>query len=104
MAVLLWCIITYQPLNLPRHIRNAMGHVQIVGNLPFPALVSDLVSAAGVSYRNGDTRAMLPRSDEYVPNTKYIRPPVATTSQPTESNDDIPPSTPQAPSTNQLLH
>ncbi|QHN77811.1 uncharacterized protein DS421_19g656050 [Arachis hypogaea] len=63
MAVLLWCILTDQPLNLPRHIRNAMGHVQIAGNLPFPALVSDLVLAARVSYRAGDTKAMLPRDD-----------------------------------------
>ncbi|QHO01769.1 uncharacterized protein DS421_13g418010 [Arachis hypogaea] len=104
MAVLLWCILTDQPLNLPRHIRNAMGHVQIAGNLPFPALVSDLVSAAGVSYRDGDTKAMLPRDDQYVPNEKYIRLPAATTSQPTELAEDIPPSAPQAPATNQLLH
>ncbi|XP_072082134.1 uncharacterized protein [Arachis hypogaea] len=104
MAVLLWCILIDQPLNLPRHIRNAMGHVQIAGNLPFPALVSDLVSAAGVSYRAGDTKAVLPRDDQYVPNGKYIRPPAATTSQPTEPVEDIPSSTPQAPTTNQLLH
>ncbi|KAL4275889.1 hypothetical protein AHAS_Ahas20G0152300 [Arachis hypogaea] len=47
---------------------------------------------------------MLPRGDQYVPNGKYIRPPAATTSQPTEPAKDIPPSTPQAPTTNQLLH
>ena len=81
-----------------------MGHVQIAGNLPFPALVSNLVSAAGVSYRAGDTKAMLPRDDQYVPNGKYIRPPAATTSQPPEPAEELPPSTPQAPTTNQLLH
>ncbi|QHN83381.1 uncharacterized protein DS421_20g704300 [Arachis hypogaea] len=104
MAVLLWCILTDQPLNLPRHIRNAMGHVQIVGNLPFPALVSDLVSAAGVSYKAGDTKAMLLRDDQYVPNEKYLRLSAATISQPTEPVEDIPSSTPQAPTTAQLLH
>ena len=81
-----------------------MGHIQIAGNLPFPALVLDFVAAAGVSYRAGDTKALLPRDDQYVPNGKYIRPPTATTSQPTEPAEDIPPSTPQAPTTNQLLH
>ena len=60
IAVLIWCILIDQPLNLPRHIRQAMGHVQIAGNLPFPALVSDLVFEAGVSYRAGDTKAMIP--------------------------------------------
>ncbi|KAL4315941.1 hypothetical protein AHAS_Ahas15G0235400 [Arachis hypogaea] len=72
-----------------------MGHVQITSNLPFPALVSDLVSTAGVSYTAGDTKAFLPRDDQYVPNRKYIKPPAATTSQPTEPAEDIPPSTPQ---------
>ncbi len=81
-----------------------MGHVQIAGNLPFPALVSDLVSAAGVSYRAGDTKAMLPRDDQYVPNGKYLRLPAATISQPTEPVEDIPSSTPQAPTTAQLLY
>ncbi|KAL4321857.1 hypothetical protein AHAS_Ahas14G0152400 [Arachis hypogaea] len=104
MAVLLWCILTDQPLNLPRHIRNAIRHVQITDNLPFPALVSDLVSAAGVSYRAGDTKAILPRDDQYVPNGKYIRPPAATISQPTEPAQDIPPSISQAPTTDQLLY
>ncbi|XP_072079089.1 uncharacterized protein [Arachis hypogaea] len=104
MAVLLWCILTDQPLNLPRHIRNAMGHVQIADNLPFPALVSYLVSVAGVSFRAGDTKAMLPRDDQYVPNGKYIRPPPATTSHPTKLVADISSSTPQAPTTDQLLH
>ncbi|KAL4276009.1 hypothetical protein AHAS_Ahas20G0164300 [Arachis hypogaea] len=104
MAVLLWCILTDQHLNLPRHIRNAMGHVQIADNLPFPALVLDLISVAKVSYRAGDTKALLSRDDQYVPDGKYIRPPAATTSQPTELAEDIPPSTPQAPTTNQLLH
>ncbi|KAL4344925.1 hypothetical protein AHAS_Ahas11G0227100 [Arachis hypogaea] len=104
MAVLLWCIFTDQPLNLPRHLRHAMGHVQIAGNLPFPALVSDLVSAAGVSYRAGDTKTILMRDDQYVSNGKYIRPPAATTSRPAELAGDILfPSTSQAPSTNQLL-
>ncbi|XP_057754390.1 uncharacterized protein LOC130973756 [Arachis stenosperma] len=98
MAVLLWCILTDQPLSLPSHIRNAMGHVQIAGNLPFPALVSDLVSAAGVSYRAGDTKAILPRDDQYVPNGRYLRPPLATISQSTDDAADIP------PSTSQLLH
>ena len=70
----------------------------------FPALISDLVSAAGVSYRAGDTKAMLPRDDQYVPNGKYIRPPPAATSHPTEPVEDIPSSTPQAPTTDQLLH
>ncbi|XP_072072659.1 uncharacterized protein [Arachis hypogaea] len=103
MAVLLWCILTDQPLNLPRHIRNDMGHVQIADNLPFPALVSDLVSAAGVSYRAGDTKAMLPRDDQYVPNGKYLRLPAATTSLPTAPVEDIPSSPPQAPTTDELL-
>ena len=71
-----------------------MGHVQITGNLPFPALVSDLVSAAGVSYRVGDTKAMLPRDDQYIPHGKYLRLLAATTSQPTEPAEDIPPLTP----------
>ena len=47
---------------------------------------------------------MLPWDDQYVPNGKYIRPPAATTSQPIEPAEDIPPSTPQAPTTTQLLH
>ncbi|QHO50001.1 uncharacterized protein DS421_1g18890 [Arachis hypogaea] len=98
MAVLLWCILTDQPLNLPRHIRNAMEHVQIVGNLPFPALVFDLISAAGVSYRAGDTKAILPRDDQYVPNGRYLRSQLATTSQSTEDAAAPP------PSTSQLLH
>ncbi|QHO41141.1 uncharacterized protein DS421_5g143150 [Arachis hypogaea] len=98
MAVLLWCILTDQPLNLPRHIRNAMGHVQITGNLLFPALVLDLVSAARVSYRAGDTKAILPRDDQYIPNGRYLRPPLTTASQSTEDAADIP------PSTSQLLH
>ncbi|QHN77965.1 uncharacterized protein DS421_19g657410 [Arachis hypogaea] len=104
MAVLLWCILTDQPLNLPRHIRNAMGHVQIAGNLPFSALVSDIISIARVSYRAGDTKAILPQDDQYVPNGKYIRLPAVTTSQPTEPAEEIPPSAPQAPTTNQMLH
>ena len=105
MAVLLWCILTDQHLNLPRHIRHAMGHVQIAGNLPFLTLVSDLVSAVGVSYRAEDTKAMIPRDDQYVPNGKYIRPPAATINRSTEPAEDIPsPTTSQAPSTNQLLH
>ncbi|XP_057719545.1 uncharacterized protein LOC130933971 [Arachis stenosperma] len=41
-----------------------MEHVQITRNLPFSALVSDLVSAAKVSYRAGDTKAILPRDDQ----------------------------------------
>ncbi|KAL4337815.1 hypothetical protein AHAS_Ahas12G0147900 [Arachis hypogaea] len=94
MAVLLWCILTDQPLNLPNHIRNAMGYVQIAGNLPFLALISDLVSAAGVSYRSGDTKAMLPWDDQYVPNGKYLKPPAATTNLPTAPVEDIPSSTP----------
>ncbi|KAL4350522.1 hypothetical protein AHAS_Ahas10G0150400 [Arachis hypogaea] len=98
IAVLLWCILTGQPLNLPRHIWNAMGHVQIAGNLPFPALVSDLVSAAGVSYRAGDTKAILPLDDQYVSSGRYLRTPLATTSQSTE-DVAVPP-----PSTSQLLH
>ena len=80
-----------------------MEHVQIAGNLPFPALVSDLVSAAGVSYRAGDTKAMLPWDDQYVPNRKYLRLSAATTSQPTEPVKDIPSSTPQASTTEKLL-
>ncbi|KAL4391356.1 hypothetical protein AHAS_Ahas03G0236900 [Arachis hypogaea] len=75
-----------------------MGHVQIAGNLPFPALVLDLVSVAGVSYRAGDTKAILPRDDQYVPNGRYLRPPLTTTSQ---STDDA---TIPSPSTSQLLH
>ncbi|XP_016166297.1 uncharacterized protein LOC107608997 [Arachis ipaensis] len=64
-----------------------------------------LVSAAGVSYRAGDTKAMIPRDDQIVPNGKYIRPPVVTASRPAEPAKDIPtPSTSQSPSTNQLLH
>ena len=81
-----------------------MGHVQIAGNLPFPALVSDLVSTAGVSYRAGDTKAVLPRDDQYVPNGKYIRPPAATTSRTADPAGDIPsPYISPALSTNQLL-
>ena len=80
-----------------------MKHVQIAGNLLFPALVSDLVSVAGVSYRAGDTKAVLLRDDQYVPNGKYLRLPAATTSQPTEPVEDIPSSTPQAPTTDELL-
>ncbi|XP_057719581.1 uncharacterized protein LOC130934008 [Arachis stenosperma] len=60
------------------------------GNLPFPALVSDLVSAAGVSYKAGDTKAIIPRDDQYVPNEKYIRPPVATTSRTADPAGGIP--------------
>ncbi|KAL4374215.1 hypothetical protein AHAS_Ahas05G0159500 [Arachis hypogaea] len=75
-----------------------MGHVQIAGNLFFPALFSDLVSAARVSYRAGDTKAILPRDDQYVPNGRYLRPPLATTSQSTE-DAAVPP-----PSMSQLLH
>ncbi|KAL4343849.1 hypothetical protein AHAS_Ahas11G0119500 [Arachis hypogaea] len=109
MAVLIWCILTEQPLNLPRHIRNAMGHVQIAGNLPFPALVSDLVSTAGVSSRSGDTKVMIPIADQYVPNGKYIRPPVPSANRPDDPSLDPPPSstlpssTPQAPSTHQMF-
>ncbi|KAL4328962.1 hypothetical protein AHAS_Ahas13G0252500 [Arachis hypogaea] len=104
MVVLLWCILTDQRLNLPRHLRHAMGHVQIVGNLPFPALVSDLVSVAGVFYQAGDTKTILSWDDQYVPNEKYIRPPAATISRTVEPVGDIPsPSASQAPSTNQLL-
>ena len=47
---------------------------------------------------------MLPRDDQYVPNGKYLRLPAATISQPTEPVEDIPSSTPQAPTTAQLLH
>ncbi|KAL4397269.1 hypothetical protein AHAS_Ahas01G0175000 [Arachis hypogaea] len=103
MDVLLWCILTEQPLNLSRHIRHAMEHVQIAGNLPFPALVSNLVSTAGVSCRAGDTKVMLPRDDQYVPNGKYLRLSAATTSQPTEPVEDIPSSTPQASTTEKVL-
>ena len=46
---------------------------------------------------------MLPRDDQYVPNGKYLRPPAATISQPTEPVEDIPSSTPQAPTIAQLL-
>ncbi|KAL4315706.1 hypothetical protein AHAS_Ahas15G0211900 [Arachis hypogaea] len=80
-----------------------MGHVQIAGNLPFPALVSNLVSAAGVSYRARDTKAVLPRDDQYVPNGKYLKLPAATTSLLTTSVEDNPSSTPQAPTTDELL-
>ena len=80
-----------------------MEHVQITGNLPFPALVSDLVSAAGVFYRAGDTKAVLPRDDQYVPNGKYLRLSAATTSLPTTPVEDNPFSTPQASTTEKLL-
>ena len=104
MAVLLWCILTDQHLNLPRHIRHAIGHVQIAGNLPFPALVSDLVSAARVFYKAGDTKTMIPQDDQYLPNGKYIRPTATTTSRTVEPAEDVtPPSTSQELSTNQLL-
>jgi len=109
MAVLIWCILTEQPLNLSRHIQQAMGHVQIAGNLPFPALVSDLVSAVGVPYRAGDITVMIPRTDQYVPNGKYIRQPAPSASQPAGRPLDTPPpstppsSTPQEPSTHQMF-
>ena len=50
-----------------------------------------------------DTKAMLPRDDQYVPNGKYLRPPAATTSLPTAPVEDTPSSTTQAPTTDALL-
>ncbi|KAL4337579.1 hypothetical protein AHAS_Ahas12G0124300 [Arachis hypogaea] len=111
MVVLVWCILTEKPLNLPRLIRQAMGRVQIAGNLPFPAFVIDLVSTVGVSYWAGDTRTMIPRDDEFMPNGKYIRPSMPYVSRNEDPSFDAPSSstppssTPHAPPppTNQLL-
>ena len=65
-------------------------------------MVSDLVSAAGVSYRAGNTKAMLPRDDQYVPNGKYLRLSAATTSRRPAPVEDIPSSTPQAPTIDEI--
>ncbi|QHN92519.1 uncharacterized protein DS421_17g584460 [Arachis hypogaea] len=89
MAILVWCILMEKPLNIPRLIRQAMGQVQTVDNLPFPALVTNLVSMAGVSYEATDVKTMIPRDDKIVPNGKYIRPPMVPTSLDMASHSDI---------------
>ncbi|QHO49199.1 uncharacterized protein DS421_1g11920 [Arachis hypogaea] len=88
-----------------------MSRVQIVGSLPFPTLVLNLVSVAGVFYQAGDVQTMIPRDDKIIPNRKYNRPPVPLVSRNKDPffkapSSFIPPSsTPHAPpqSAHQLL-
>ncbi|KAL4329343.1 hypothetical protein AHAS_Ahas13G0290600 [Arachis hypogaea] len=86
-----------------------MEHVHIPGNLSFPALVLDLVSIAGVFYRARNTKVMIPRAEQYVPNGKYIRLPVPSASRPARTSLDTPPpftppsSTPPAPPIHQMF-
>ncbi|KAL4344636.1 hypothetical protein AHAS_Ahas11G0198200 [Arachis hypogaea] len=55
-----------------------MGRIHAKGNLPFPALVTDLVAAAGVPRETKDRRAMILMDGDVVPNGRYLYPPVDT--------------------------
>ncbi|KAL4276456.1 hypothetical protein AHAS_Ahas20G0209000 [Arachis hypogaea] len=59
LAFIVWCILTEKPVNIPPLIRQAMGRVHAKGNLPFPALVSNLVVVAGVPLINPLCRVYL---------------------------------------------
>ncbi|XP_016167305.1 ATP-dependent DNA helicase PIF1-like [Arachis ipaensis] len=52
-----------------------MGHVHAKGNLPFLALVTELVAAASVPRETKDRKAIIPVEGDVVPNGKYLKPP-----------------------------
>jgi len=59
-------------VNIPPLVKQAMSQVHDRGNLPFPALVSDLVAAAGVSWEVKDKKIMVPAKGDVVPSRKYL--------------------------------
>ncbi|KAL4397238.1 hypothetical protein AHAS_Ahas01G0171900 [Arachis hypogaea] len=76
LALLVWCILTERTVKIPLLIRQALGRVQDKGNLLFPALVFDLVTAASVPREANDTIAIISVKGNVVPTGKYLRPPM----------------------------
>nr|XP_025640316.1 uncharacterized protein LOC112734979 [Arachis hypogaea] len=51
LALLVWCVLTERPVNISFFVKQAISQVHARGNLPFSALVSDLVAAAAAKQR-----------------------------------------------------
>ena len=56
LALLVWCVITERPVNISFLVKQVMSQVHAWGNLPFPALVSNLVATAGVPWEAKDRK------------------------------------------------
>ncbi|KAL4337443.1 hypothetical protein AHAS_Ahas12G0110700 [Arachis hypogaea] len=104
LALLIWCILTERPINISYLIRQAMGCVHTKGNLPFPALVTDLIAAAGVPQEGKDVKETISAKDNIVLSGKYLKPPAGTANLDIAIPFDIP-TTSSAPqkSSHQLL-
>ncbi|KAL4276116.1 hypothetical protein AHAS_Ahas20G0175000 [Arachis hypogaea] len=75
LALLVWCILTEQLVNIARLIHHTLGRVLAKGNLPFLALVTELVATAGVPQEAKDRKAMIPVEGDVVPTKNYLKPP-----------------------------
>ncbi|XP_020964374.1 uncharacterized protein LOC110265634 [Arachis ipaensis] len=81
-----------------------MGRVHAKGNLPFSALVSNLVAAAGVPCDAKDMKATILAKGDIVPSGKYLQPPMDATSLDIAPPPTIPTTSSTPPkSTHQLL-
>ncbi|KAL4288045.1 hypothetical protein AHAS_Ahas19G0246900 [Arachis hypogaea] len=90
LAILVWCILTERPINIPYLIWQAMGRVHTKGNLPFSALVVDLIAAIGVPHEATDMKAIISAKDDVVPSGKYIKPLAGTARLDMSIPSDIP--------------
>ena len=78
LALLIWCILTKKPVDVPCAIRQSMGRIHAKGNLPFPALVTALVAKAGVNRETKDRRTSIPVDGDIIPTKRCLKPPEVT--------------------------
>ena len=72
LALLVWCVLTERPVNILPLVKQAMGQVHARGNLPFLALVSDLVATASIPWEDMDTKAIIPAKGNVVLINHYF--------------------------------
>ncbi|XP_020973232.1 uncharacterized protein LOC110269698 [Arachis ipaensis] len=81
-----------------------MGRIHTKGNLPFPAMVTELVAAAGVHRETKDRRTSIPVEGDVIPTKRCLKPPEVTKDigLPTPTRNTTTSSTPQKSATQRL--